>query len=48
MKIIDEKFNEWTKGRSPLDARINIYRQIRDIPYAIVPELIASKTMPIF
>jgi hypothetical protein len=43
MKIIDEKFNEWTKGRSPLYARINIYRQIRDIPYAIVPELIGFK-----
>ena len=40
MKIIDEKFNEWTKDRSQLDAKINIYRQIRDIPYAIVPELI--------
>lgn len=43
MKILDEKFNEWTKGRDLLHARINIYRQIRDIPYAIVPELIGFK-----
>lgn len=40
MSIFDEKFNEWTRGRDSLLARINIYKKIRDIPYAIIPELI--------
>jgi hypothetical protein len=40
MNIIDENFNDWTKGRDPVQARINIFKNIRDIPYAIVPELI--------
>jgi hypothetical protein len=40
MSILDETFNEWTKGRDPLQARINIFEKIRDIPYAVVPELI--------
>ena len=39
MNIIDEKFNEWTKGLDPLRARISIFRHIRDIPYAIVPSI---------
>ncbi len=40
MNIMDEKFREWTKGRNPIEARINIFYKIRDIPYAIIPELI--------
>jgi hypothetical protein len=39
-EIVLAKFNQWTKGRSPLEARVNIYSRIRDIPYAIMPELI--------
>ena len=39
MNIVDEKFKEWTKGIDPLQARINIFNNIRDIPYAIVPEM---------
>ena len=39
MNKIDQKFNEWTKGLDPLQARINIFNRIRDIPYAIVPEI---------
>jgi len=34
------KFNQWTQGKSSLEARVSIYNSIRDIPYAIVPELI--------
>ena len=37
--LIDEKFAEWTLGRDPVQARINIFYQIRDIPYAVIPEL---------
>ena len=39
MNIVDEKFNEWTEGLSLLQARISIFRHIRDIPYAIVPSI---------
>jgi hypothetical protein len=37
--LIDHSFKQWTQGRSPLGARINIYRKIRDLHYAIVAEL---------
>ena len=40
MNIFDEKFNEWTGDRDPLQSRVNVYKKIRDIPYAIIPELI--------
>lgn len=39
-RIIEETFREWTRGRGTEEARINIYQRIRDIPYAVVPELI--------
>jgi hypothetical protein len=38
--IIESRFNEWTKGKSPLEVRIAIFEKIRDIPYAVVPELV--------
>ena len=41
--IIEARFNEWTKGKSPLEARIAIFEKIRDIPYAVVPELVDPK-----
>jgi hypothetical protein len=37
--IIGIKYNEWTSGKDPLSARIAVFEHIRDIPYAIVPEL---------
>ncbi len=39
MNVIDKKFKDWTKGKSSQEARISIYERIRDIPYAIIPEL---------
>jgi len=39
MAMVDEKFREWTRGKNAVQARISIYRGIRDIPYAVVPEL---------
>jgi hypothetical protein len=39
-RIVLAKFNQWTQGKSSLEARVSIYNSIRDIPYAIVPELI--------
>jgi len=38
-KILLEKFNLWTKSSSPERARIEIFNQIRDIPYYLVPAL---------
>jgi len=38
-KDILAKFNVLTKNLDPKDARIAVYKYIRDIPYAIIPEL---------
>lgn len=38
--IIDSQFTEWTKDKSPQEARIAIFEGIRDIPYAVVSELV--------
>ncbi len=37
--IVDEKFRRWTQAKNELQARISIYEKVRDIPYAVVPEL---------
>ncbi len=37
--IIDHKLHEWVNGRSTRDARTTIFYKIRDIPYAVIPEL---------
>ncbi|MFA5146626.1 MAG: hypothetical protein WC515_04555 [Candidatus Omnitrophota bacterium] len=37
--LIASKFEEWTKGKDPKEARISVFEHIRDIPYAIVPSL---------
>ena len=37
--IIDLKLHEWCREKSTTDARIIIYNKIRDIPYAVIPEL---------
>jgi hypothetical protein len=41
--IVNRKVREWTQGKSDKDARITIYYKIRDIPYAVIPELNDSK-----
>lgn len=33
--IIDKKFYEWTEGKDAKAARINIFNNIRDIPYSV-------------
>jgi len=38
--ITPAKLSKWTEGKNPLEARISVFRKIRDIPYAIMPELI--------
>ncbi|MFC1894194.1 hypothetical protein ACFLYR_09335, partial [Chloroflexota bacterium] len=37
--ILDEKFTHWTHGKNPAQARLSIYQKVRDIPYAVIPEL---------
>jgi len=37
--IVQRTFAEWTKGLSGRDARISIFNQIRDISYAVIPEI---------
>lgn len=40
LDIVSEKFNEWTKGLDNLQSRIAVFNNIRDIPYALVPEIL--------
>lgn len=37
--IFSEKFVRWTEGKNPLQARIDIFENVRNIPYAVVPDL---------
>jgi hypothetical protein len=41
--VLERKLREWTAGRGPVQARISVYERVRDIPYAVVPELIDSE-----
>ena len=41
--IADQKFRDWTEGKSPQAARIAVFEKIRDIPYAIIPRLISAE-----
>ena len=36
---IEEMFKEWTRGRGAVEARVTIFEKVRDIPYAVVPEI---------
>ena len=38
-EIIERSFQEWTRGQNAVEARVSIYHRIRDIPYAVIPEL---------
>lgn len=37
--IVLKAFADWTGGLSDRDARISIFSHIRDIPYAVIPEI---------
>jgi len=37
--IVNHKLREWVQGKSATEARITIYCMIRDMPYAVTPEL---------
>jgi transglutaminase-like putative cysteine protease len=44
--IVSEKFLEWIAGLDPLESRIRIFQNIRNIPYAVIPELIDHNKGP--
>ena len=37
--FLEETFRQWTAGKDAVQARISIYENIRDIPYAVLPGL---------
>lgn len=37
--IIELKLHEWIRGMNAIEARVTIFYKIRDIPYAVTPEL---------
>jgi transglutaminase-like putative cysteine protease len=39
-RLVEAKLDEWTRGKDPRGARVAIFERIRDIPYAVVPELV--------
>jgi hypothetical protein len=45
-EIVDKAFEEWTEGRDPVAARISLFEHVRDIPYAVIPELRNCETGP--
>jgi hypothetical protein len=36
---IHEKFTEWARGKQAVEARVAVFEKIRDIPYAVMPEI---------
>ncbi|NQT32061.1 MAG: hypothetical protein HQ594_00125 [Candidatus Omnitrophica bacterium] len=46
MNIIDTKFMEWTEALTQEEAKISVFEHIRDIPFAVVPELFSLKKGP--
>ncbi|MDD5073237.1 MAG: hypothetical protein PHX64_05520 [Candidatus Omnitrophica bacterium] len=46
MDIITQKFNEWTAGKGPKEARISVFEHTRDIPYAIIAAMRDPKVGP--
>ncbi|MFA5167307.1 MAG: hypothetical protein WC530_02105 [Candidatus Omnitrophota bacterium] len=45
--ILVETFKKWTSGLLSREARVSVFNHIRDIPYAIVPELNTPATGPV-
>jgi hypothetical protein len=37
---VDRTFAAWTAGKGPREARVAVFEKIRDIPYAVIPELV--------
>ena len=46
MELALQKFEEWTKGKDPRAVRVKIFEEIRDIPYAVIPQALDSEQGP--
>lgn len=42
-KLLDCAFREWVRDKDPLQARIAVFEKVRDIPYAVIPDLIDAQ-----
>ena len=42
-RLVEQKFREWTQDKNAVEARVSIYQRIRDIPYALIPELVDAE-----
>lgn len=42
-RLVEQRFREWTQGKNAVEARVSIYHRIRDIPYAVLPELVDAE-----
>ncbi len=42
-ELLEQRFREWTQGKNVTEARVSIYQRIRDIPYAVIPELVDAE-----
>ena len=38
-ELVEGKFREWIRGDDVVSARVSIFEKIRDIPYAVIPEI---------
>lgn len=37
--LVQQMFEEWMMNKGPIEQRINVFNQIREIPYRIVPDM---------
>ena len=44
--IVEEQFKQWVRGKTKVEARVTIFQSIRDIPYAVIPELNDTERYP--
>jgi len=44
--IVEEQFKKWVQGQNEIEARVAIFERIRDIPYAVIPQINDSERYP--
>ena len=42
-ELIDVTFQDWVRGESATGARVKVFERVRDIPYAVIPELVSPE-----
>jgi len=43
-QLVSRAFDKWTAGKNSREARVAVFEKIRDIPYAVIPELVDYAT----